>query len=64
MDLDWLTLIARVLMIAGAAALLVGRVTMAWPIAAIGLPNRKRGGLAELVDLIFLFDPACLQRGR
>jgi hypothetical protein len=46
MDLDWLIVIARALMIGGAAAVLIGLVTMARPIAAIGLGNRKRAGLA------------------
>jgi hypothetical protein len=42
MDLDWLIVIARALTIAGAAAVLIGLITMARPIAAIGLGSRKR----------------------
>jgi hypothetical protein len=51
MELDWLIAIARALMIGGAAAVLIGMVTMARPIAAIGLGNRKRAGLAALAGL-------------
>jgi hypothetical protein len=55
MDLDWLIVIARGLMIAGAAAVLIGLITMAWPIAAIGLGNRKRAGLAALAGLCLAY---------
>ena len=51
MDLDWLIVIARALTIAGAVAVLIGLIAMARPIAAIGLGNRKRAGLAALAGL-------------
>jgi hypothetical protein len=43
--------IAHTLTIAGAVVVLAGLVTMARPIAAIGLGNRTRAGLVLLVGL-------------
>ncbi len=51
MDLDWLIAIARAVMLIGAAAVLLGLITMVRPIAAIGFGNRKRPALAALAGL-------------
>jgi hypothetical protein len=51
MDPDWLIVIARTVMPVGAAAVLLGLITMVRPIAAIGLRNRKRAVLAALAGL-------------
>jgi hypothetical protein len=60
MELEWLIVIARALMIAGAAAVLLGLATTAWPIAAIGLGNRKRAGLAALAGLCLAYGGVAL----
>jgi hypothetical protein len=60
MELEWLIVIARALMIAGAAAVLVGLITMARPVAAIGLGNRKRAGLAALAGLCLAYGGVAL----
>jgi hypothetical protein len=51
MDPDWLIVIARAVMIAGAAAVLIGLIAMVRPIAAIGLGKRKRAALAAFAGL-------------
>jgi hypothetical protein len=51
MDPDWLIALARAGMIVGAAAVLLGLITMVRPIAAIGLRNRRRAVLAALAGL-------------
>lgn len=49
MDADLVIGIAHTLTIAGAAVVLAGLVTMARPIATIGLGNRTRAGLVVLL---------------
>jgi hypothetical protein len=51
MDPDWLILVARAVMLVGAAAVLIGLIAMVRPIAAIGLGRRKRAALAALAGL-------------
>jgi hypothetical protein len=60
MDPDWLIVVARAVMIAGAAAVLIGLIAIVWPIAAIGLGNRKRAGLAALAGLCAAFGGVAL----
>lgn len=51
MDADLVIGIAHTLTIAGAVVVLAGLITMARPIATIGLGNRTRAGLVVLVGL-------------
>jgi hypothetical protein len=52
--------IARALMIGGALAFLVGLVTTAWPIAAIGLGKRTRAAVAALAGLCLIYGGVAL----
>jgi hypothetical protein len=51
MDPDWPIVIARAAMLVGAAAVLLGLITMVRPIAAIGLGSRRRAALAAVAGL-------------
>jgi hypothetical protein len=51
MDPDWLIVVARAGMMVRAAAVLVGLIAIVWPIAAIGLGNRKWAALAAFAGL-------------
>jgi uncharacterized membrane protein len=60
MDADSLISVAHTLTIAGAVVLVVGLLTMAWPISAIGLGKRRRGGLVMLAGLCIAFGGVAL----
>lgn len=51
MDPDWLIVVARAVMMAGAAAALIGLIAIVRPIAAIGLGKRARAGLVAVAGL-------------
>jgi hypothetical protein len=60
MDADFLINVAHALTIAGAIVLLAGLITMARPIAAIGLGNRTRAGLVMVAGLCIAFGGVAL----
>jgi uncharacterized membrane protein len=60
MDADFLISVAHALTIAGAIVLLAGLITMARPIAAIGLGNRTRAGLVMVAGLCIAFGGVAL----
>jgi uncharacterized membrane protein len=60
MDADFLIGVAHALTIAGSIVLLAGLLTMARPIAAIGLGDRKHAGLVMLAGLCIAFGGVAL----
>jgi hypothetical protein len=60
MDADFLISVAHGLTIAGSIVLLAGLLTIARPIAAIGLGKRTRAGVVMIVGLCMAFSGVAL----